>query len=180
MNYASPIELDPAEARVEPKPASGRKLKVPDDMAMMRAAEELTADIAEARPGIYWTDMLGSALLGYAALAGTILAGNVWLALASGVVAVLLLYRALLFIHELTHVWQHQSGINLILRRHPFCRYAYALTPGKPLTRYGIEQQAMIVEDAFRLRHERAAPEMLARYEEVVSPLPLGERVGRG
>jgi len=78
-----------------------------------------------------------------------------------------LAYQAV-FIHELTHVWQHQSGINLVLRRHPFCRYAYALTPGKPFARYGIEQQAMIVEHAFRVRREGAAPEVLARYEDLV------------
>ena len=52
---------------------------------------------------IYWADMLGSALLGYAALA-------VHLAPLdrgrhrSGVVAVLALYRAGCFIHELTHI----------------------------------------------------------------------------
>src|SRR3546814_8718274 len=28
-------------------------------------------------------------------------------------------------IHELVHVWQYQQGVNLILRRHPFCRYSY-------------------------------------------------------
>jgi hypothetical protein len=73
-----------------------------------------------------------------------------------------------LLIHELTHVWQHQSGINLLLRRHPFCRYAYDLTPGKPLARYGIEQQAMIVEDMFRLRRTGAPTQMLAGYDVVV------------
>ncbi len=57
-----------------------------------------------------------------------------------------------LFIHEMTHVWQHQSGVNLILRRHPFCRYSYTLKPGWPLARYGIEQQAEIVRHAFLLR----------------------------
>ena len=57
-----------------------------------------------------------------------------------------------LFIHEMTHVWQHQSGVNLILRRHPFCRYRYTLKPGKPLRAYGIEQQAEIVRHAFLLR----------------------------
>jgi fatty acid desaturase len=118
MNYASPIAVDAPETRVE------RKLKVPDDMAMMRAAKELTADIAEARGGIYWTDMLGSALLGYAALAGTILAGNVWLSLACGAVAVLLLYRALLFIHELTHI--HRTAL-------PGFRTAWNLLVGIPM-----------------------------------------------
>jgi hypothetical protein len=57
-----------------------------------------------------------------------------------------------LFVHELTHCWQHQSGICLPLRRHPFCRYDYRIIPGRPLSRYGIEQQAMIVEHAFAAR----------------------------
>ncbi len=54
--------------------------------------------------------------------------------------------RQALFVHELVHVWQHQRGLCLPLRRHPFCRYAYTLEDGRPLRRYGIEQQAMIVQ----------------------------------
>lgn len=54
-----------------------------------------------------------------------------------------------LFIHEMTHVWQHQQGLCLLLRRHPFCRYAYRIEPGRPFERYGIEQQAEIVRDIF-------------------------------
>jgi hypothetical protein len=57
-----------------------------------------------------------------------------------------------LLIHELTHVWQHQRGLCLLVRRHPFCRYRYNIQPGRPLVRYGIEQQAMIVEHAFVAR----------------------------
>jgi hypothetical protein len=56
-----------------------------------------------------------------------------------------------LFIHEMTHVWQHQKGVILPLARHPFCRYDYAIRPGCPLQRYGIEQQAEIVRHAFLL-----------------------------
>ena len=68
-----------------------------------------------------------------------------------------------LFVHELVHVWQHQRGLFLPLRRHPFCRYRYRLIAGKPLIAYGIEQQASIVEHAFRARIEgRAAPELEA------------------
>ena len=63
-----------------------------------------------------------------------------------------------LFIHELVHVWQHQRGIFLPLKRHPFCRYDYAIKPGQPLARYGIEQQAMIVQHAFLLRHGASFP----------------------
>ena len=59
-----------------------------------------------------------------------------------------------LFIHEMTHVWQSQTRGRwyLIFARHPFSRYDYTLVPGWPLTRYGIEQQAMIVQHAFMLR----------------------------
>ncbi len=59
-----------------------------------------------------------------------------------------------LFVHEMTHVWQAQRGGHwyLLLMRHPFCRYDYVLKPGKPFRRYGIEQQAEIVADAFLAR----------------------------
>ncbi len=63
-----------------------------------------------------------------------------------------------LFLHEMTHVWQHQSGINLLLRRHPFCRYDYAFEPGRPFARYGIEQQAEIVRHVFMMRLGYAVP----------------------
>jgi hypothetical protein len=62
------------------------------------------------------------------------------------------------FIHEMTHVWQAQKGgrFYLLLMRHPFCRYDYHLTPGKPFERYGIEQQAEIVRHRFLA--DRGAP----------------------
>lgn len=62
------------------------------------------------------------------------------------------------FIHEMTHVWQRQQGVNLILRRPPFARYGYTLAPGKPFSRYGIEQQACIVADAYMLREGKYLP----------------------
>lgn len=65
------------------------------------------------------------------------------------------LERQGLFIHEMTHVWQSQQrgAWYLPLMRHPFCRYRYVLSPGKPLSAYGIEQQAEIVRHAFLLRN---------------------------
>ncbi len=73
--------------------------------------------------------------------------------------------RALL-VHELTHVWQHQRGVNLLLRRRPFARYAYLpLVPGRPFAAYGIEQQACIVADAYLLAQGiavRGAPPLAA------------------
>ena len=63
-----------------------------------------------------------------------------------------------LFIHELVHVWQHQKGIFLPLKRHPFCRYDYSLKPGWKLTQYGIEQQAEIVRHVFLLKNGVKVP----------------------
>lgn len=74
------------------------------------------------------------------------------------------------FIHELVHVWQHQRGIFLPLKRHPFCRYDYSLKPGWKLEKYGIEQQAEIVRHVFLLRHGEkvvGAPP-LSQYEDVL------------
>ncbi len=70
------------------------------------------------------------------------------------------------FIHEMTHVWQAQrlGRWYLPLHRHPFCRYAYRLEPGKPLAAYGIEQQAEIVRHVF-----------LARMRGEDAPFPIGD-----
>lgn len=55
-----------------------------------------------------------------------------------------------LIIHELTHVWQRQQGINVVLRRGVWARYDYLpFQPGKPFEAYGCEQQAEIVRDAY-------------------------------
>ena len=79
------------------------------------------------------------------------------------------------FIHEMTHVWQAQRSGKwwLPLMRHPFCRYDYAVLPGKPFAHYGIEQQAEIVRHAFLLRQGVAVTEKpgLAVYEAL---LPFG------
>lgn len=75
-----------------------------DDKAMLKAAATLTRDLNQPSSSIYWADMLGSAALGYAALAGAILLQPAWVALLSGLIAVLALYRAGSFIHELTHI----------------------------------------------------------------------------
>ncbi len=73
------------------------------------------------------------------------------------------------FIHEMVHVWQAQrlGRWYLVLRRHPWCRYDYALRPGWRLEQYGIEQQAEIVRHAFLLRERVPVPGAppLASYE---------------
>ena len=68
------------------------------------------------------------------------------------------------FVHELVHCWQVQTGGHLALRRPPLARYRFVVQPGRPFQRYGIEQQASIVEQAFlaRLRGDAATLAQLA------------------
>ena len=84
-----------------------------------------------------------------------------------------------LFLHEMTHVWQAQRGGRwfLPLMRHPFCRYAVRLRPGRRFGRYGLEQQAELVRHAFLLREgERiAGTGTLADYARL---LPFGRPNG--
>lgn len=97
-----------------------------DDNAMLKAAASLTRNLNVARPAIYWADMLGSLLLGYGALAAAIATGSTIAALIAGLVAVLALYRAGSFIHEITHMkpnavpgfywaWNALVGIPLLI-----------------------------------------------------------------
>lgn len=88
------------QAGAEPAPA----LRVKDDAAMLKAAANLTRDLNAPRARIYWADMLGSAAVGYAALLAAMFFASGWLAAVCAAVAVLALYRAGSFIHELTHI----------------------------------------------------------------------------
>jgi len=75
-----------------------------DDAAMLKAAANLTRDLNIPKSAIYWADMLGSSLLGYASLLGAIFINSVVLAVGCAILSVLALYRAGSFIHELTHI----------------------------------------------------------------------------
>lgn len=150
-----------AQQTIEPasEPSTAQRIgvrqKIADDRVMLRSARDLTLDISEARPGIYWPDMLGSAALGYAALAGAILVDGVLPALALGLVAALALYRALLFIHELTHI--HRDAL-------PGFRLAWNLLVGIPLL-----TPSFMYEGVHTLHHART------RYGTIEDPeyLPL-------
>ncbi|MFN3990513.1 MAG: fatty acid desaturase family protein [Erythrobacter sp.] len=107
-----------------PTPARRADFQQRDDKDMLRAARDLTKGLGEARPGIYWPDMLLSAGLGYAGIAAAILSESLGVKLAAGLVAALALYRALMFIHELTHI--HRDAL-------PGFRTAWNLLVGIPL-----------------------------------------------
>lgn len=155
MTAHNPIELPVSPFVVPQATQRVTHVAIPDDRTMLRAAVELTRDLGKARPEIYWPDMLASAAIGYGALVGAIMLGKSWGALACGVVAVLALYRALLFIHELTHI--HRDAL-------PGFRLAWNLLVGIPLL-----TPSFMYEGTHTLHHART------RYGTVEDPeyLPL-------
>jgi fatty acid desaturase len=131
----------------DPILAAARRARaaIPDDTLMLRAAADLAREYSVANPRIFWTDMLASALIGWSALAGAILIDNAGLAVACGVVAMLALYRAASFIHELTHIrkgalpgfrlgWNLLVGVPLMI---PSFMYEGVHTQHHQRTRYG-------------------------------------------
>lgn len=115
--------------------------QIPDDKAMLRAARDLTKDLGDARARIYWPDMLVSAVLGYAGVAGAILAGALMLKLMFGLLGALGFYRALMFIHELTHI--HRDAL-------PGFRLGWNLLVGIPLL-----VPSFMYENVHTLHHKR-------------------------
>jgi fatty acid desaturase len=128
--------------------------RIADDVALLRAAAELSRDLNGAKPAIYWADFIGSAVLGYGALAGAILLSGA-LAWISGIVAVLALYRAGSFIHELTHI-KHRDL--------PWFRFGWNVLVGVPLL-----VPSFLYEGVHNLHHNKT------RYGTVEDPeyLPL-------
>jgi fatty acid desaturase len=84
--------------------AAAPRASIADDKAMLRAAAELTRDLVQPRPALYWADLIGSAAVGYAALIAAVTVASAGWALLAGAVAVLALYRGMSMIHELTHI----------------------------------------------------------------------------
>lgn len=105
-------------------PAPGAMTRIADDMAMLRAAAELTRDLNAPRPAIYWGDFTLSVLVGYGALLGAMFAGGDVMRAGAIILAILGLYRAGSFIHELTHI-KHAAV--------PGFRFVWNLLIGIPL-----------------------------------------------
>lgn len=71
---------------------------------LARQANGQTRDLLRADPRTYWLDLGLTSLVTYASLWTATTAADVALGLAAGAVCVLALYRAISFIHELTHL----------------------------------------------------------------------------
>lgn len=82
-------------------------------------------------------------------------------------------------IHELTHVWQAQQGVNLLTGKiragdRP-ASYEYPVGMDCSWGALNIEQQAMVVEHRFRLIRGGRVPAPAEFYDRVC---PLGPRIG--
>ena len=89
------------------------------------------------------------------------------------------------FVHELVHVWQAQHGLNLLFAKlragdSPGA-YAYDLAGEVRFAGLNLEQQAMVVEDAFKRLNGASAPHEARAYAAVLeSALPdLATRLSR-
>ncbi len=131
------------------------KSVIADDKAMLRAAVELTRDLGQVSPAIYWGDLLASVIVGYGSLYLAVNATSTGLLLIAALISALALYRAGSFIHELTHI-KHSSL--------PGFRFGWNLLVGVPLL-----VPAFMYEGVHTLHHART------RYGTVDDPeyLPL-------
>lgn len=131
----------PVHAETPPNQATRLDFLASDDKLLLRAARDLTADLAEARASIYWSDLLFSVTLAYGTLLGAVLVANPVLAVGFGIVASLAFYRALMFIHELTHI--HRDAL-------PGFRLGWNLLVGIPLL-----TPSFMYEGVHTLHHKR-------------------------
>lgn len=164
----------PAPAtHVTPAPATAAAPLVgaSDRFVHIRAAHALVADLAKPNRAIYWTDFAASAAIGWTALvAGASFALPRPLTALAFVVATFALYRAALFIHELTHLrtgavpgflaaWNALVGVPLLLPsflyvgvhldHHRRTRYGTPLDPEYlPLAHHPLWRQALFLLEA--------------------------------
>jgi fatty acid desaturase len=145
----------PAHERENVVAEKAARMAVPDDKEMLRAVSELTRDLNSANKAIYWTDFLGSALSGYAALYAAVTAAGTSAMLAAAMIAILAFYRAGSFIHEITHV-RH--------RELPWFRFCFNAIMGVPML-----VPSFLYEGVHQLHHART------RYGTVEDPeyLPM-------
>jgi fatty acid desaturase len=142
------LAFDLPDADVSATIARIRLSGVQDDRSMLRAASELTRDLHTPKQWLYWTDCLLSAAVGYAGMATAMFAASPWVAVIGGAIAMLALYRAELFIHEISHLkhallpgfrfgWNMLVGIPLLV---PSFMYEGLHNLHHARTRYGTDQ----------------------------------------
>ena len=118
---------------------------IADDKALLRAAADVTRDLHAPKPAIYWADLTASAVIGYAALAVAATASSTAVVVVAAVVALFAIYRAVSFIHEVSHIkhsalpgfrggWNAMVGVPLLV---PSFMYEGVHNLHHARTRYG-------------------------------------------
>ena len=118
------------------------------EVDLIRIAARVTRDLDRPRALIYWSDLAASVVLGYGGLAVALVSASAWLVAAGAIVAVLALYRAGSFIHELTHLksaalpgfrtaWNLLVGVPLLI---PSFMYESVHNLHHTRIRYGTDQ----------------------------------------
>ncbi len=75
-----------------------------DEVGLVRQAHALTADLTTPNRAFYWLDLILTATLAWGGLALAATAQGAAVVVAAGLVSLLALYRALSFIHEISHL----------------------------------------------------------------------------
>ncbi len=111
----------------------------------MNTATLLVKDLHRTRAGVYWVDLLASSAIGWGAFAAALELPPM-AAVPAAVVAILALYRALCFVHEISHqsrnlpgfetVWNLMAGFPLLL---PSCMYVGVHSSHHRPSTYGTE-----------------------------------------
>lgn len=169
--------------------AAPARAAIADDRAMLKAAAEATRDLNTPRAAIYWGDLIASAVVGYGALVGAAMVASTGWMVVLAVVAMLALYRAMSFIHEVSHMkhanlprfrtgWNVLVGVPMLI---PSFMYEGVHNLHHAKTRYGTSQDPEYLPLAlmkpwtlpvFILVSALAPVGLLIRYA-VLSPLSL-------
>jgi fatty acid desaturase len=129
------------------------------------AIRAIPSEWFKASPAIYWSDFLGNTLVGWGAFAGAVVSGG-WIRWGLFAAATLALYRAVLFIHEITHrvqrdvpaftfAWNALVGVPLLV---PSFLYEGVHTDHHRQRTYGTEA------DPEYLPFGRRSPALIAGY----------------
>ncbi len=140
-----PLSIEPVADFTAAGANQSARVRTPDDMAMIRTAAEVTRDLNAPKAWVYWSDFMSSALIGYAGMAVAVMADTTIIGVLGAIVAVLALYRAGSFIHELTHIkhslvpgfrlgWNAIIGVPLLI---PSFMYEGVHSLHHARTRYG-------------------------------------------
>ena len=151
----------------------------PPKRAIDEAIRAIPIEWFKASPAIYWADLLGSAALGWGSFAAGVTASG-WTRVLWLTVATFALYRAVLFIHEITHraqrdvpaftlVWNVLVGVPLLV---PSFTYEGVHTDHHRQRSYGTDS------DPEYIPFGRRSPLVLALYVfgSVVAPLAFAFR----